>query len=59
MRLARFMAAAGLGARRKCEEFIVEGRVSVNGKVVLTPACVVTPGVDEIRFEGRVLELAM
>ncbi|HOK54517.1 MAG TPA: S4 domain-containing protein, partial [Armatimonadota bacterium] len=28
------MAAAGVGSRRKCEELISEGRVTVNGKVV-------------------------
>ncbi len=58
MRLAKFLAAAGLGSRRKCEELIAEGRVSVNGKPVLTPACVVSPGVDAVLFEGRMLELA-
>jgi pseudouridine synthase len=31
MRLQKYLAEAGLGARRKCEEFIVFGRVTVNG----------------------------
>src|SRR2546423_13963939 len=32
MRLIRFLAAAGLGSRRHCDELIAEGRVTVNGQ---------------------------
>jgi len=32
MRLNRFLAAAGLGSRRHCDELISSGRVTVNGK---------------------------
>lgn len=34
MRINKFLATAGLGSRRKCEEYVVVGRVSVNGKVI-------------------------
>jgi len=33
MRLNRFLAAAGLGSRRHCDELIATGRVTINGKV--------------------------
>ncbi len=33
MRLNRFLAAAGVGSRRACDELIAEGRVTVNGRV--------------------------
>ena len=33
MRLNRFLAAAGLGSRRHCDELIAAGRVTVNGRV--------------------------
>jgi 23S rRNA pseudouridine2605 synthase len=33
MRLNRFLAAAGVGSRRHCDELIAEGRVTINGKV--------------------------
>ncbi|HTU90669.1 MAG TPA: pseudouridine synthase [Gemmataceae bacterium] len=33
-RLNKFLAHAGIGSRRHCEELIVRGRVSVNGRVV-------------------------
>ncbi|MDQ3198525.1 MAG: rRNA pseudouridine synthase [Verrucomicrobiota bacterium] len=32
MRLNRFLAAAGLGSRRHCDELIAQGRVTVNGQ---------------------------
>lgn len=38
MRLNRFLAAAGLGSRRSCEELIIAGRVTINGKVCQTLA---------------------
>jgi 23S rRNA pseudouridine2605 synthase len=33
-RIQKILAAAGLGSRRKCEELILQGRVSVDGKLV-------------------------
>ena len=33
-RLQKVLAAAGVASRRVCEQYIVEGRVSVNGSVV-------------------------
>jgi len=38
IRLNRYLAMCGLGARRKVEEIIASGRVKVDGKVVLMPA---------------------
>ena len=55
VRLAKFMAAAGVASRRRCEEMITEGRVTVNGKPVLTPAFNVDPRRDVVKFEGREL----
>ena len=33
MRIARFLALAGVDSRRKCEAFIQQGEVTVNGEV--------------------------
>lgn len=52
MRLNRFLAAAGLGSRRSCEELILKGSVSVNGSYRRDLGTRVTPG-DDVRVHGR------
>ena len=34
MRINKYLASAGLAGRRKAEEFVVDGKVKVNGKIV-------------------------
>ncbi len=52
MRLARFLALAGIGSRRACEKLIEGGRVQVNNKFITTPAFNVEPETDTIVFDG-------
>jgi 23S rRNA pseudouridine2605 synthase len=54
MRIAKALARAGLCSRRDAERWIAEGRVSVNGKVLLSPALDVTDE-DDIRVDGKPL----
>ena len=54
MRIARAMARAGLCSRREAERWIADGRVSVNGRRLETPACEVGPG-DKILVDGQPL----
>jgi 23S rRNA pseudouridine2605 synthase len=54
MRIAKAIAHAGLCSRRDAEAWIAAGRVAVNGKVLTTPAHVVSPG-DKITVDGRPL----
>lgn len=56
MRIAKFMAAAGIASRRKSEEIILEGRVSVNGEVIDTPALDIDPQADKVRVDGKLLK---
>ncbi|MCL2521647.1 MAG: rRNA pseudouridine synthase [Erysipelotrichales bacterium] len=51
-RLQKTLAAHGIGSRRKCEEYILEGRVTVNGKIVRELGTKVTAK-DEILFDGK------
>lgn len=52
-RLQKVLAAAGLGSRRKCEQLILEGRVSVNGTLVTELGTKVNPESDAIEVDGR------
>ena len=54
-RIAKVMARAGVASRREAERMIVEGRVSVNGKKIDSPALDVAPG-DRITVDGKKLE---
>src|SRR5262245_8612170 len=54
MRVAKAIAHAGLCSRRDAEALIAAGRVAVNGKVLTTPAHVVSPG-DKITVDGNPL----
>ncbi|MBO8127943.1 MAG: rRNA pseudouridine synthase [Peptococcaceae bacterium] len=49
------MAQAGIASRRKCEELILAGRVTVNGKITTTLGTKVDPDKDEIRVDGKVI----
>jgi 23S rRNA pseudouridine2605 synthase len=50
-RIAKVMARAGVASRRQAEALIAEGRVSVNGAVITSPALNVTPA-DKIVVDG-------
>lgn len=54
-RLNKFLAKAGVAARRKCDRLIQEGRVMVNGEVVLSPGYRVTER-DQVTVDGKPVE---
>lgn len=53
LRLQVFLAKAGLGSRRKCEELITAGRVKVNGRVASELGTKVDPDQDKVVVGGR------
>ena len=53
-RIAKVMARVGLCSRREAESWIADGRVSVNGAVISSPALNVTPA-DRISVDGKPL----
>lgn len=52
IRLQVYLAKCGIASRRKCEEIISQGRVSVNGKTVIKPGTKVDDD-DIITYDGR------
>lgn len=53
-RIAKVIARAGRASRREAEQLILEGRVTVNGKRIDSPALNVTPE-DRIAVDGAAL----
>jgi 23S rRNA pseudouridine2605 synthase len=53
-RIAKVIARAGLCSRRDAERWIADGRVTVNGTTLTTPAFTVGPG-DKIVVDGKPL----
>ena len=51
MRLQKYMAMCGVAARRKCEEMIAAGRVTVNGRVIAEMGTQVEEQ-DEVLVDG-------
>jgi pseudouridine synthase len=56
-RLQKVLSQAGIASRRAAEKLIADGRVSVNGKTILTMGVKVDPGKDEIRVDGRRIKI--
>ncbi len=57
-RLQKIMAARGIASRRKAEEMIAAGRVTLNGKVVTEQGTKADPERDEICVDGKPLRKA-
>ena len=53
-RIAKVVSRAGLASRRDAEEWIVQGRVTVNGRVINSPALDVTAN-DVVAVDGKPL----
>jgi pseudouridine synthase len=52
IRLNKYLASAGVGSRRKCDDYIVAGRVSVNGEPVSKLGVKIDEENDEVCFDG-------
>jgi pseudouridine synthase len=57
IRLNRFLSSAGVASRRRCDEFIREGRVAVNGNVVTELGTRVAPSSDCVTIDGKQVQI--
>ena len=56
IRLQKLLANSGICSRRKAEEYILAGKVKVNGKIITELGTKVNPAKDEVTFEGKVVK---
>ncbi|MHB1840234.1 MAG: pseudouridine synthase, partial [Acidobacteriaceae bacterium] len=57
-RLQKILASAGIASRRKAEEFILQGRVQVNGQIVSELGSKADAVHDHIRVDGKLIHPA-
>ena len=57
MRIARFLAAAGVASRRACEDLVAAGDVAVNGVTIQEAASTVDPATDTVHLRGTRVNL--
>lgn len=55
MRLAKYLANAGIASRRKAETLIADGRVKVNGEQITEQGYKIKPG-DKVEFDGTTIQ---
>ena len=56
-RLQKVLSRAGVASRRQVENYLVAGRISVNGEVVTELGRRVDPARDTVALDGQVLQL--
>lgn len=57
-RLQKYLARCGIASRRKAEQLISSGKVSVDGKQVTEMGATIVPGVNEVRYCGKIVKEA-
>lgn len=55
MRLQKFLAHCGIDSRRKCEKYIQEDRVKVNGKIIRELGYKINPDIDRVEFDDQLV----
>ena len=55
MRLNKFLSGAGVASRRKCDELILEGKISVNGKVITELGTIINENKDKVYYNGELV----
>lgn len=53
VRLNKYLAEAGIASRRKADELIQQGRVSVNNNLIIEPGMQVDPAKDTVMVDGE------
>lgn len=57
VRLQKYLAEAGIASRRKCEEYIINGKVKVNGETITKLGTKINPEKDIVEFENKAVKI--
>jgi len=56
IRLQKYLAQCGVASRRKCEEFILSGRIAVDGATVTEMGTKIIPGKNRVTCSGKLIK---
>ncbi len=56
IRLQKYLAQCGVASRRKCEEFILSGRIAVDGTIVTEMGIKIVPGKNKVTCGGKLIK---
>ena len=56
IRLQKYLADNGVASRRKCEEYIIEGKVKVNDKIITTLGTKINPETDIVKYNDQIIK---
>ncbi|MDX9893002.1 MAG: pseudouridine synthase [Patescibacteria group bacterium] len=59
IRLQKFLADAGVASRRSAEQFITDGKIKVNGKIVKTLGTKIDELNDQVEYNGKIVKLGL
>lgn len=56
IRLQKYLADSGVASRRKCEEYILAGRVKVNGEIITELGTKINPDKVQVEFDNKIIK---
>ena len=56
IRLQKYLADSGVASRRKCEEYILAGRVKVNNQIITELGTKINPENDKVQFDNKIIK---
>lgn len=56
LRLQKFLARCGIASRRASEKLILNGEISINGKIVTKMGTKINPDVDIVTYDGKIIK---
>lgn len=55
IRLQKFLADNGIASRRKCEEYILQGKIKVNGEIVKQLGIKINDEIDKVEYCNKLV----
>jgi 23S rRNA pseudouridine2605 synthase len=57
IRINKYLSLCGLGARRKVEEYILNGEIKINGKIIKLLSVTVDPDKDTVEYNNSIIKV--